>query len=303
MGDVMAIANLARVHLIAVVGVLTCALNATCQPAKSLHIAMAKSFFADRGDTIKGIAADDFKSLLKATTGFDGELTTKLDPAQIADQLEKKQIDFGIFHAHELAWVQKNHPDLVPLLVAVNKKNAEQAHLIVQKNDPAKTFADLSGKKLDMPNGISELARIFVAKECQDAAKKKPADFFGSIGKSNGAVAAMDNVARGKAQATVVTGEWLEFYKEVKGPTFTNKLRVLEKSEVFPPSVIVYKRGALDQKTIDQFKSGLLKADRTELGSEMMKEWNIDVFQTPPNDYATRVTQLLKNYPAPDSKK
>ena len=71
---------------------------------------------------------------------------------------------------------------------------------------------------------------------------------------------------------------------------------------MFPSSVIVFKKGAVDQKTIDQFANGLLKAHETELGRDMMKDWNIDAFERIPNDYAARLAVLLKTYPIPSSK-
>ena len=82
--------------------------------SKSLHIAMANSFVTGRSQTVIDIATDDFKVVLRATTGFEGDLSAKLDAFEIADKLDKKQLDFGIFHAHEFAWIQQKHQDLQP---------------------------------------------------------------------------------------------------------------------------------------------------------------------------------------------
>jgi ABC-type phosphate/phosphonate transport system substrate-binding protein len=260
---------------------------------------MVHSFVVGKSEAIVNIARDDFQNVLKITTGFDGDLTTKLNAFEIADKLDKKQIDFGIFHAHEFAWVRTKHADLAPLIVAVNKKHAQQVHLIVHKNSPIKSFADLRGKKLDLPTGTGELVRAYVGKLCKESDQKNPAEFFSAIEKSSGQVAALDNVAREKADATAITSVWLEFYKENKGPAYNSFLRVLSESEEFPPSVIVHKKGALDQKTIDQFTNGLLKANTTEVGRDMMKDWTIDTFEPPPQDYAKRLAEILKSYPAP----
>jgi ABC-type phosphate/phosphonate transport system substrate-binding protein len=273
------------------------------QQPKSLHLALAKSFAVDKADTIINIAADDFKKVLKETTGFDGDLTTKLSAFEIADKLDKKQIDLGIFYAHEFAWVQAKHADLQPLIVAVNKQHEQRVSLIVHKNSAAKSIADLRGKKLDLPKGANELCRLFVAKLCMDSDKKAPAEFFGAIEKSPSPVEALDGVAREKAQAVVVDANWLAFYKENKGPTFKNQLRILQASEPFPPVVVVCKKGALDQKTLDQFTSGLLKADKTADGRDLMKEWNINAFERVPNNYAASLAELLKRYPPPESKR
>jgi ABC-type phosphate/phosphonate transport system substrate-binding protein len=276
---------------------------ATAQDSRPLHFALSSSFVTGKADTILKIASDDFREVLKATTGLDGDLTSKLNTFEIAEKLNAKQIDFGIFHAHEFAWLQKKHPDLEPLLVASNGKKGEQVFVVVNKKNPAKSFADLAGKKLDLPSGTSELCRVFVDKKSMDSGMKPAKDFFSGVEKSAAQVAALDNVAREKIDVTAVTTMWLEYYKDVKGPTFNNQLRILEQSEPFPPAVIVYKKGAVPEKTLEQFKSGLLKAHKTDVGREMMKDWNIESFEAVPADYVGRLMVIQKTYPAPESKR
>jgi ABC-type phosphate/phosphonate transport system substrate-binding protein len=266
---------------------------------KPIQIGMAKTFFAERSKSVVEIATDDFKDVLKKLTRLDGELISKYGAFEVAEKLNNKQLDLGILHAHEVAWVQKKYPELKPLLIAVNKKHQECAYLIVRKNSPAKSIADLRGKKLDMPAAAKEHCRLFLEKLCAAKDPKGPAAFFGSIAKSASPGEALDDVSRDKAQVTIVDAAALEFYKEVKGPVFEKNLRVLVQSEVFPPTAIVYKPGTLSQATLDQFRDGLLKAHTTEVGRDMMKEWNIDAFEAIPKDYAQRLAEVLKAYPAP----
>jgi len=264
---------------------------------KAVQIGMAKTFTTDKAQSVVEIAADDFKKVLKTTTGLDGDLSTKFDAFDVAEKLDKKALDFGIFHAHELAWVQKKHPDLVPLVVAANKQHEERAYLIVHKNNPAKSMADLKGKKLDLPIGTNEPCRLFLGKLCQENGKLTPAQFFGSIEKTPTQIKALDGVAFEQTQAVVVNTTWLEFYKEIKGPTFTKHLRVLQVSENFPPAVIVYKKGAVSDALLKQFTTGLHKAHTTDAGRRMMKDWSIDAFEPIPGDYVSRLADLLKAYP------
>src|SRR5438067_3982040 len=44
---------------------------------------------------------------------------------------------------------------------------------------------------------------------------------------------------------------WLDFYREVKGPVFEKNLKVLQKSEMIPPAVVVYKQGRSEEHTSD----------------------------------------------------
>ena len=187
---------------------------AECQ-TKPIRIGLAKTFLVDQPKSIAEIAADDFKDVLKKTTGLDGELATKNSAAEIADKLDAKQLDFGILHAHEFAWLQKKHPELRALLVAASKQ-PERAYVIVHQKSTAKSIADLRGQKLDMPIGTKEPCRVFLDKQCQDADKKEPGKFFSVIEKSSAPNDALDNVARGKVVAALVDAAALEFYKDVR---------------------------------------------------------------------------------------
>ncbi len=267
--------------------------------SKPLQMGLAKSFFTDRPKSYVDIASDEFKDVMKKTTGLTGEFIPKYGPLQVAEKLDNKQLDLGVFHAHEFAWVQRKYPDLHPLLIAANKNHVERAYLIVHKNTPAKTLADLRGKKLDMPVDAKEHCRLFLEKRCTDTAQNGAGAFFGSIAKSATQVAALDDVGLDKVQATVVDTVGLEFYKEIKGPVFAKNLKVMEQSESFPPAVIVYKKGKLAEATLNQFRDGLLKAHTSELGRDMMKTWNIDAFEPVPKDYAKRLADVLKAYPPP----
>lgn len=266
---------------------------------KPMRIGLAKTFLEDRPKSIVAIGTDEFKDVMKKTTGFDGEIGANDGAFELAEKLNSKQTDFGIFHAHEFAWVKAKFPDLQPLLIAANKQHVERAYLIVHQNDPAKTFADLRGKKLDLPKGTTGSSRVFLEKLCTDQAKEKPSAFFGTIAKSASPFAALDEVARGKAQATVVDTIALEFYKEIKAAVFEKNLKILMQSEEFPPSVIVYKKGTLDDATVKQFRDGLLKVHSIPAGRDMMKSWNIDAFEAIPEAYAMSLADILKRFPAP----
>ncbi len=268
------------------------------EPGK-LRIGLADTFLREKSSAVIDIAREDFKHLMQKTTGLGGEVSTKFTAFEIAERLLKKELDLGIFHGHEFAWVQKTHADLEPRIVAINRQHEDRAYVIVHKNEPAKTFGELRGKKFDLPKGVSETSRVFVAKLCADSGEKDPRVFFAPKEKSVGPVAALDAVASGKAHATVVNTSWLEFYKDEKGPTFTSSLRVLTQSEAFPPAVIAVKKGALVAEMLKQFQDGVIKAHNSESGRQMMKEWNIDAFEAVPKDYDKRLAEVLKAYPPP----
>ncbi|MBI2806553.1 MAG: PhnD/SsuA/transferrin family substrate-binding protein [Planctomycetes bacterium] len=289
----------ATVILLGVAVFGTCPATLEAQNPPPIRIGMTSAFFVDQTQGVVKIATNDFKEVLKQTTGLRGELTSKDDVFAVVQKLQNKALDFGIVHAHEFAWVRKKHPDLHPLLIAANKRHEERVYLIVRKSLGAKSIDDLRGKKLDVPRGANEPCRVFLTKICAAAAQKPPVGFFGSIVKSESLIDGLDQTARGKTDATVVDTATLEFYKEVKSAVFAKNLVVLRESEVFPPAVILYRAGGVDSKILARFRNGLLKAHETEMGRDMMKEWNIDAFAPIPKDFDDRLTAILKAYPSP----
>ena len=67
---------------------------------------------------------------------------------------------------------------------------------------------------------------------------------------------ALNELAAGKTQAAVVGASGLEFYKDLSPGRFA-KLRVLTQSEIFPPLVIAYCQGGLDDATLGKIRGAL----------------------------------------------
>jgi ABC-type phosphate/phosphonate transport system substrate-binding protein len=276
--------------------------NASAQPAKAaepLKLGMVNAFFHDLPKVVIEIVTGPFGQLMKETTGLDGSLSIGEDAFGTAAQLNDGKLQFGVFHGHELAWVQKRYPHLKPLLVVVNKQHDVRGFVIIHKDNPAKTMADLRGKIIDVPAQTKEHCRVFLGKHCGDNAQNDPKVFFAKIARSDSFVDALDDVCKGNAQAAVVDTITLAFYKDIKGPCFAKNLRVLQQSDAFPPAVIVYKQGALPAATLSQFRDGLLKAHKNPVGADMMKMWSIDGFELPPENFSQMLADALRTYPPP----
>ncbi len=269
--------------------------------AAAVTIGLSKTFLQDQPKSVTDVATDDFRDVLKKTTKLDGVLNSTMGALEVADKLQLKKLDFGIFHGHEFAWARKKHPGLKPLLVAVNRKHAEQAFVVVNLRNSAKTLADLRGKIIDIPLGTNEPSRQYLAKLCREAKAKDPAALFASISKSKAIFDALDGVARDTAQAVIIDSVNLGYYKEVRGPVFEKNLRVLSQSELFPPAMIAYLPGKVDETTLKQFRDGLLTAHTVPEGRDLMRHWRIDAFEAVPNDFAKSVDSVLKRYPEPNT--
>jgi ABC-type phosphate/phosphonate transport system substrate-binding protein len=268
------------------------------QDTRPMQIGMAKSFFNDVSETIINIVVEPFGDLMKQTTSLDGRLNPNYSAFEVADKLDKNEMQFGVFHGHELAWIMKKYPTLQPITVAVNKYRDVRAFLIVHKDSPVKTRADLAGKIIAVPLGSKEHCRVYLDRYCTDNAQCDPKKFYGTIVKSTTPEAALDDILRGKVQAALVDTISLEFYKDIKEPHF-GKLRILQESEPFPEAVIVCKQGVHDDVTLKKFQNGLANAHDTALGRDMMKMWKIAAFEPVPENYMQQLQETLKNYPLP----
>ena len=266
-----------------------------------LKIGMASTFFTDLPSGLVAVVTAPFPKMMLQTTNLKGCLNYDKDAHTVVKQLESGETQFGVLHGHEYAWFQKKHPTIKPLLVVTNKHHNVQAFVLVKMDSPYKKMSDLQGKTIDFPLMSKEHTRVFVSKYGTDNAGKT---VFKNIVHSDNYFGAIDEVGKGgKADAIALDSIFLEFYKKEAGPRFAKNLRVLSASIEFPPAVIVYKEGALKAATVDQFKTGLIKAKDDPDGAGLMRDWSIDGFVAPPDNYQKMLDASLKEFPVPESLK
>ena len=109
------------------------------------------------------------------------------------------------------------------------------------------------------------------------------------------------SAATAAADAAIVDSIGLEFYKELQPGRF-NKLKVLKQSDNFPPAVIAYRQGGVDEPTLARVRDGLSSSHKTEMGREMMKMWKITSFEPVPASFGQTLSECLKAYPMPEAK-
>jgi ABC-type phosphate/phosphonate transport system substrate-binding protein len=235
-----------------------------------------------------------FPALMKAQTGIPCDLEPPSDSELLAEKLSKNQLHLAVFQGIEFAWVMKRNPQLRPLVIAVNGKPNRQAHLMVRQGFTGAGFADVKGKQLAMPLGGREHCWVFLQRHCRECGQE-PEDFFSRIDRPN-AVIALDDLVDDVVQAVVVDGVALECYKHRKPGRFA-KLKELEKSEWFPDSVIAYHSGVFDEAELRRFREGLLQADKTALGRQLLTLWSLTGFENVPGDFDKTLKDIAKSYP------
>ena len=262
-----------------------------------IRLGIVQSFFRDVPEPMIGVAMKPFSALVKMQTGFDSELSPPTDTETVAELLSKNKVQLALFEGVEFAWAKQNWPDLQPLVIVVNEHRNRQAFLIVRQDSKITGFSDLQGKQLAIPRRSRSHCHLFVERLSQESGKEAK-DFFSKLITSSGPEAALDDLADGGVQAVVVDREALACYKRRK-PGRAGRLKELQKSEVFPDSVIAYRPGVFDQSVLDRFKEGLEKADSTAIGRQLLLLWNMTSFEHVPADFERILADIGKAYPPP----
>jgi ABC-type phosphate/phosphonate transport system substrate-binding protein len=279
---------------------LTCGLAAAGDPP--IRVGIPRTFFHDLNDKQIAPITEPFADVMKETTGLTGEPIVGGDALAVARKVNDKQLQLGVFHGHEYAWARQKYPDFKALMVAVDGKAEMRAHVLVPKDSPVKTFADLKGKGVALPSRTKDPVRVFVEQLARKAGAGDLKAFAGSVPKPGNVETTLNQLAIKKLPAVAVDTTGLDFYKDLQ-PALFGRLREVAKSDPFPQAVVAYRPGVLSDDTINRIRDGLRRADKTESGQEMMKLWRITGFAAVPPDYDQQLAAVLKAYPAPAEKK
>lgn len=274
--------------LLSVTG-LTPSTQAESNIPQSMRIGMVGSLFTDvpKG-LINVIIAPSFASLMKEFSGMDGQMAPGGDYAQVAADLMEGKTQLAVMHGIEFGWAQQKHPELRPLMIAVNKYPTLQAHIVVAKDDAPTSIDALKGEEIALAKRSKEHCRLFIDKLGLNTKVVRPANIE----------QALDDVCSGNIKSAVVDNVSLEFYRDIKPGCF-NRLKVISQSDIFPAAVIAYRQGGLDEIRLGKFRDGMIAANRSAKGRDLMGMFKISSFEPVPADYAQVMSQILKAYPAP----
>jgi ABC-type phosphate/phosphonate transport system substrate-binding protein len=262
----------------------------------TIKIGMVSSLFRDMPDGMVNACMGPFRALMESQTGLRGDMVRGGDALELGAKLNGDKVHLAVFHGFEFAWAQKKFPALRPLMIAVNQQQLLYAHVLVRKDSAAASLADLKGKSLAMPAHTREHCRLFLGRTCQGWGKDAKAFFSGVV--TPGSVEdALDDVVDGLVQAAVVDGVSLDCYKKRKPGRFA-KLKEIQKSAAFPAAVVAYHQGAVDEATLERFQKGMLNANKTAFGRQLLTLWKMTGFEQVPADYEETLAEIVKLYPA-----
>jgi len=260
-----------------------------------LIIGMAETMLRDVNVSERDILGERVTALVKEFTGLTGKLKIEAGAAEVARQLDAKEVQLGVMQGVEFAWMQKKHPKLKAFMVAPSDARENRhlyALLLVRKAGGAKSIADLKGKNIAYPKRSKEHLRLFTEKRTGG----EPTAFFKSRDTTMSTENALDALVEGKVDAVIADRNAAEFYRRIKPGAYA-KLTVAEKSEAFPISVLVYSDGAVAKKILDRFRSGMRKANTSDRGQDLMADWGIVSFNPVAATYQQDLEAIRKTYP------
>ncbi len=279
----------------AVLAVLSVA-GAARADGPAVKIGMVQGMFRDTQPAMVQALSKPLRSLIQQQTGLSGNVEIVPDARTLADKMKAGDFQLGVYHGFEFAWVQKTHPDLVPLVVTVPPARTLRAMVVVRTESPARKLADLADAVVLVPRGTK--AHCFLYLDAQrsglPAATARPQTKPALTSEE-----ALDAVVQGDQPAAVVDASALLGYQHLQ-PGAARQLRVLCESDAFPPSVIAFQRGSLPDGTVEGVRKLLTEAHQTPAGKPLMMLWNLKGFEDVPADYGEQLTRIGKVYPTPD---
>ena len=260
-----------------------------------LRIGMLSGMFRDQQPKVIQALARPFRDLMTKHVGYSGDVEVVDDPHTLCDRLKDGKVQLGVFHGFEFAWAQHRCDDLVPLIVSQPPGGMVQGLLIVLEDSPAKAVADLKEGGVLIPRGAKAHTLVFLDK-LRDGL---PADTAKPNMKADQTPEDVLNaVVSGTAKAALVDWAAFDGYK-VLNPGAAKGLRVLAKSEQFPPAVVCYRKGVLTDDQVTKIRDGMTASTKTPSGKMLMTLWNLKGFEAPPKGYQTSLDDILKAYPLP----
>ena len=267
-------------------------------PPDPVRLGMVKSLFRNVPEPLIKVCAQPFRALVQEQTGFTCKLDPPTDPFKLGEQVASNEIELGVFQGIEFAWVREKHPELRPLVIAVNVHPTRRAHLILRADDSATGVADLKGKKLAIPRQSRDHCEVFIDRQCRKCGQPL-CQFFSHVDTSLNVEQALDDVFEETIRAAVVDDVAWECYKRRK-PGRAEHLKDFLRSQPFPDTVVAYRGNSLDAATLSRLREGLLTADHNALGRQLLTLWSMTEFQKVPKDFAKVLDEIVKIYPAPE---
>jgi len=239
-----------------------------------------------------------FKSLMETQVGLRGELAPDGGNAfHLARRLRQGEVDLGVFHGHEFAWVRAADNQIEAVAVCVSGTVDSTVHLVVAKSSRFRSVADLKGRNATLARLTKGHCRLFFERRCVTEGLT-PSRFYRQIRMPFDVPDALDEVYNGHAACTVVDSASLAAYQKTR-PSRAAKLQTLLQSEPFPPGTIAAYRGRFSAEELKRIRDGLVATSESSRGRVILAALRLTGFETPPADLDARLETIARHYPPP----
>ncbi len=261
-----------------------------------VKIGMPQGMFRDVQPNMVQALSKPFRMLMERQAGIIGEVEILPDGLAMAKKIKDNQLQVGVFHGFEFAWAKSIYPDLEPVCVAVPQGRIVQACVVVHKDSPLGSLADLDCNDLIIPRGTKAHCLLFMQRSkigLPNATNRSATSKMLLTPEE-----ALNGVVSGNHTATLIDLAGFAGYQNLQ-PGAVKHLRILAKSEVFPLAVIAARKGSLSESATNRLKAGLIDANRAAQYKPLMMMWNIRGFEEMPGDYQAQLNAIVKAYPMP----
>jgi ABC-type phosphate/phosphonate transport system substrate-binding protein len=269
------------------------------EPGEPVQIGMVSSLFRDIPEPLIIAMMQPFGALMESQTGVVGRMVPGGDALHLGQLLAEDKVQLAVLHGFEFGWARQKYPELRPLMIAVNQQRYLRTLVIVRADTPLHDFQDLRGKAVAFPRRSREHCQLFFERSCQERGHE-PKRYFARIATPASAEEALDDVVDKAIPAAVIDGVAFECYARRK-PGRWAQLKQLTRSEVFPAAVVAYHPGALSEDILRRFREGMIQANQSTLGSQLMTLWKLTAFEPVPADFDQLVADIIRVYPAPSA--
>jgi ABC-type phosphate/phosphonate transport system substrate-binding protein len=261
---------------------------------KVLHIGTTGNLSSGTSRSKEKAALKTLRSFIKEETGLDNKIMSQKDWQELSEKMAAGKLQMGVFSGDEFAWARDKFPKLQPLALGINVDRYPVVFVVTGRDSEVKSVAALRGKTIGMPAAGPHFLRTFLRHETG----KKPEAFFSKIKQEDNVEDILDDVVDGKVQAAAVDHASLQAYRRRKPGRF-KQLKELARSKPFPPLVVAYYEGKLDEEYRQRFRKGLLGAVRKEKGRMVMTLFRLTAFEPVPKDFSKVLARTRKAYPPP----
>jgi len=262
-----------------------------------MRLGIVQSMFKDVPPAALSAVKGPFREVFKQQTGIPGELEVFADWAALSDKIKDGYLSCGVLHGFEFAWAKKANPDLQPIVVSNPHESKLSGCIVVNGADLAAVTkpAELTGPSVVVPKGLKAHAHLFY----EALRKEYPANVMQPVaGYKGNTEDAITAVLQGEEKAALVDYAAVKNYQALH-PGYGKNIKVLCESVPFPVTVLMVKKGVVNEAMLTKIQDGLTQANKTSEGKMMMMLWGLKGFGRVPKDYDDQLDRISKAYPPP----